>query len=65
MHEQKEIQIKTATMKFIKDNFEFEGSPEALKSKLYDTNEKLYKLILSFMGIPPDELSTGMHLTHG
>lgn len=62
MNEQKEKEIKTKLINFIRENFEFEGEPVAVQNKLYDTNEKLYQLVLEIMGIPPEKLSTGMPL---
>lgn len=50
MNEQKEKEVKTKLLNFIKDNFVFEGYPVLVEHKLYDTNEKLYNLVQEIMG---------------
>ena len=44
--EREELYIKSRLINFIQDNFVFEGNPEAIEHKLYDTNEKLFALFI-------------------
>lgn len=44
--EKEEVQIKTQLMNFIKENFVFEGTPEATKEMLYDKTDALFEIVM-------------------
>lgn len=48
MHEQKEIELKNALVKYIKDNFILEGQQDLVKQKVVDLAVGLYDLFLTF-----------------
>lgn len=48
MDEVKELKVKNALMWFLRQNFEFEGTPEAVLDKSKDIVTDLYELFLMF-----------------
>lgn len=45
--EQEEISIKKTLMQFIKDNFVFEGSEEAVREMLLDKTVALFEIVMT------------------
>lgn len=54
--EKREVEIKNALITFIVGNFQLEGQPEPLKSKVIDIACGLYELFESYYTFPEKDL---------